>query len=62
MGCIHTCGSKQGSCAGFLTVNRTDRNKEGTLFIDPGFPVHKQQCHVLGHEYYSFDIYDYRGK
>jgi aspartate/methionine/tyrosine aminotransferase len=62
MGCIPTCGSMQGSCAGFLTVNRTDKNKEGTLFIDPGFPVHKQQCHVLGHEYYSFDIYDYRGK
>jgi aspartate/methionine/tyrosine aminotransferase len=61
-GCIPTCGSMQGSCAGFLTVNRTDRHKEGTLFIDPGFPVHKQQCKVLGHEYYSFDIYDYRGK
>lgn len=60
-GCIPTCGSMQGSCAGFLTVNRTDRNKEGTLFIDPGFPVHKQQCHVLGHDYYSFDIYDFRG-
>jgi aspartate/methionine/tyrosine aminotransferase len=61
-GCIPTCGSMQGSCAGFLTVNRTDKNKEGTLFIDPGFPVHKQQCHVLGHDYYSFDIYDFRGK
>jgi aspartate/methionine/tyrosine aminotransferase len=61
-GCIPTCGSMQGSCAAFLTVNRTDRNKEGTLFIDPGFPVHKQQCHVLGHEFFSFDIYDYRGK
>jgi aspartate/methionine/tyrosine aminotransferase len=60
-GCIPTCGSMQGSCAGFLTVNRTDRNKEGTLFIDPGFPVHKQQCKVLGHNFYSFDIYDYRG-
>jgi aspartate/methionine/tyrosine aminotransferase len=52
----------QGSCAGFLTVNRTDRTREGTLFIDPGFPVHKQQCHVLGHNYHSFDIYDFRGK
>jgi aspartate/methionine/tyrosine aminotransferase len=61
-GCIPTCGSMQGSCAGFLTVNRTDRSKEGTLFIDPGFPVHKQQCHVLGHDYQSFDIYDFRGK
>jgi aspartate/methionine/tyrosine aminotransferase len=45
-----------------LTVNRTDRNKEGTLFIDPGFPVHKQQCRVLGHDYFSFDIYDFRGR
>ena len=61
-GCIPTCGSMQGSCAGFLTVNRTDKTKEGTLFIDPGFPVHKQQCHVLGHDFQSFDIYDFRGK
>jgi aspartate/methionine/tyrosine aminotransferase len=61
-GCIPTCGSMQGSSVGFLTVNRTDRNKEGTLFIDPGFPVHKQQCQVLGHNYSSFDIYEYRGK
>ncbi len=61
-GCIPTCGSMEGSCVGFLTVNRTDRNKEGTLFIDPGFPVHKQQCHVLGHNFESFDIYDYRGE
>ncbi len=60
-GCIPTCGSMQGSFAGFLTVNRTDRNREGTLFIDPGFPVHKQQCHVLGHDFHSFDIYDFRG-
>jgi aspartate/methionine/tyrosine aminotransferase len=61
-GCIPTCGSMQGSCISFLTVNRTDRTKEGTLFIDPGFPVHKQQCKVLGHNYFSFDIYNYRGK
>jgi len=61
-GCIPTCGSMEGSCVGFLTVNRTDRDKEGTLFIDPGFPVHKQQCHVLGHNFESFDIYEYRGK
>jgi len=60
-GCIPTCGSMQGSCVAFLTVNRTDRTKEGTLFIDPGFPVHKQQCRFLGHDFYSFDIYDFRG-
>jgi aspartate/methionine/tyrosine aminotransferase len=43
-------------------VNRSDKNRTGTLFLDPGFPVQKQQCLVLGHEYGSFDLYDYRGE
>ena len=60
-GCMPTVGSMQGSMAAFLVANRTDHNKKGTLFIDPGFPVQKQQCHVLGHEYETFDVYDYRG-
>lgn len=61
-GCIPTCGSMQGSFAVFITINRTNRNKEGTLFLDPGFPVQKQQCSVVGHDYEAFDIYKYRGK
>lgn len=61
MGCLPTVGSMMGSMAAFMVVNRTDHNKEGTLFLDPGFPVQKQQCHVLGHDFMSFDIYDYRG-
>jgi aspartate/methionine/tyrosine aminotransferase len=60
--CITTAGSLQGSMAAFLVANRNDRNKEGTLFIDPGFPVHKQQCILLGHSYRTFDVYNYRGK
>ena len=60
-GCIPTVGSMQGGFAAFMTVNRMYKEREGTLFIDPGFPVHKQQCKVLGHDYMSFDIYDYRG-
>ena len=60
--CMPTVGSMQGTMAAFLVANRTDHNKKGTLFIDPGFPVQKQQCHVLGHEYESFDVYNYRGK
>jgi aspartate/methionine/tyrosine aminotransferase len=51
-----------GSMVSFLIANRSDSNKEGTLFIDPGFPVHKQQVKMLGHDYYSFDIYNHRGK
>ncbi len=35
--------------------------KEGTLFLDPGFPVHKQQVKMIGHDYRAFDLADYRG-
>ncbi|MFA6128471.1 MAG: pyridoxal phosphate-dependent aminotransferase [Bacteroidales bacterium] len=60
--CIPCVGSMQGAMAAFMVANRSDRNKLGTLFIDPGFPVQKQQCRVLGHDYESFDVYDYRGE
>jgi len=61
-GCIPTVGSMMGGMVSFLVANRNDRTKEGTLFIDPGFPVQKQQVKMLGHEYSSFDIYNHRGK
>jgi aspartate/methionine/tyrosine aminotransferase len=60
-GCIPTVGSMMGAMVSFLVANRNDRTKEGTLFIDPGFPVQKQQVKMLGHEYSSFDIINYRG-
>jgi aspartate/methionine/tyrosine aminotransferase len=61
-GCIPAVGSMMGALAAFLVANRNDRTKEGTLFIDPGFPVQKQQIKMLGHDYYSFDVYNYRGR
>ena len=61
-GCIPTVGSMMGGMVTFLVANRNDRTKEGTLFIDPGFPVQKQQVKMLGHDYYSFDVYNFRGK
>jgi aspartate/methionine/tyrosine aminotransferase len=61
-GCLPSVGSMQGSFATFLVANRTDKSKEGTLFLDPGFPVHKQICKVIGHEWESIDLYDYRGE
>lgn len=61
-GCVPTVGSMMGSMAAFMVANRTDHTKEGTLFIDPGFPVQKQQCKVLGHSYEHFDVYDFRGE
>jgi aspartate/methionine/tyrosine aminotransferase len=60
--CLATVGSMQGSMAAFMVANRNDHAKEGTLFIDPGFPVHKQQCKLMGHDYRTFDVYNYRGK
>ncbi len=61
-GCIPTVGSMQGSFASFMTVNRMKEGKNKTLFIDPGFPVHKQQLKIIGLEYRSFDVYNYRGQ
>ncbi len=60
--CIPTAGSVMGSMASFMVANRNDRRREGTLFLDPGFPVHKQQCRLLGHDYRSLDVYTCRGK
>ncbi|MBN2174395.1 MAG: pyridoxal phosphate-dependent aminotransferase [Bacteroidales bacterium] len=60
-GCIPTVGSMMGAFASFLTINRMYADREGTLFIDPGFPVQKQQVRILGQGHYSFDVYDFRG-
>lgn len=61
-GCIPTVGSMMGSMAAFLVANRNDESKEGSLFLDPGFPVQKTQVKMLGHDYAAFDIFEYRGK
>ncbi len=62
VGCIPTVGSMQGSFAAFTTLSRMYKGKETILFIDPGFPVHKMQCKVLGVPFESFDVYNYRGE
>lgn len=61
-GCVPTVGSMMGAMAAFFVANRSNRNKEGSLFLDPGFPVQKQQVKMLGHDYYSFDIFEHRGR
>lgn len=60
-GCIPTVGSMMGSMVSFLVANRNDKTRKGTLFLDPGFPVQKQQVKMLGHDYCSFDIFEHRG-
>lgn len=59
--CIPTCGSMQGTYAAFLVAGNIDKQKDTMLFIDPGFPVQKQQMTVMGHKFESFDVFEFRG-
>ena len=61
-GCIPVSGSMQGTFASFLTCSQCDRRRDTVLFIDPGFPVQKMQLQVMGVNYETFDVYDYRGE
>ena len=61
-GCIPTVGSMQGSFAAFIAASRMYKEKDTILFLDPGFPVHKQQLNVLGQNWEKFDVYDFRGE
>lgn len=60
-GCVPVTGSMQGTFASFLVSGQCVPGKDTILFIDPGFPVQKQQITVMGYKYASFDVYDYRG-
>lgn len=61
-GCLPTVGSMQGTYASFMVAANCDAKKDTALFIDPGFPVQKQQMLVLGAKYETFDVYNYRGE
>ena len=61
-GCVPVTGSMQGTFASFLTAGQCTPGKDTILFIDPGFPVQKQQITVMGYRYDSFDVYDFRGE
>lgn len=61
-GCVPVTGSMQGTFASFLACSQCNEKKDTILFIDPGFPVQKQQLTVMGQKYETFDVYDYRGE
>ncbi|HKJ41657.1 MAG TPA: pyridoxal phosphate-dependent aminotransferase [Sunxiuqinia sp.] len=61
-GCVPTVGSMQGTYSALLVASNIDPKKDTVLFIDPGFPVQKQQMLVMGHKYESFDVFNYRGE
>ena len=60
--CIPTVGSMQGTFSAFLAAGFADKRKDTALFIDPGFPVQKQQMMVLGLKYETFDVFNFRGE
>lgn len=60
--CIPSVGSMQGTYSAFLAVGNINKKKDTALFIDPGFPVQKQQMMVLGLKYEAFDIFHFRGE
>jgi aspartate/methionine/tyrosine aminotransferase len=59
---IPTVGSMMGGFASFMMLSKANKQKDTTLFIDPGFPVQKQQHRVLGIKFETFDVYDFRGE
>jgi aspartate/methionine/tyrosine aminotransferase len=59
--CIPSTGSMQGTYALFKVASNLNPQKDTALFIDPGFPVQKQQFMVMGEKFESFDVYNYRG-
>lgn len=61
--CMPTVGSMQGAFASMLVTNRCHEERtQGTIFIDPGFNLHKVQCEILNLKHVSFDVYNHRGE
>lgn len=58
--CLSLVPCKVHSLHFLLAANVTKERYD--LFIDPGFPVQKQQLVVMGQKFETFDVYDYRGE
>lgn len=59
---VPTVGSMQAAFALNMTMSQLDKKRDTVLFIDPCFPVQKQQCKVIGVRVDCFDVADYRGE
>lgn len=60
--CIPTTGGVAASFASFIASTQRIEGKNKVLFIDPGFPIQKSQLKILGIDWVSFDIYNFRGE
>ena len=61
LACIPTVGSINGAFATFMVAGRMNASQDTILFIDPGFPVHKQLVKMIGLKQENFDVYNFRG-
>ena len=59
---VPTVGSMQAAFALNMTMSQLDSQRDTVLFLDPCFPVQKQQCKVIGVRVDAFDIANYRGE
>lgn len=57
---VPTVGSMQGAFVSLLAVTQMRPGRDTVLFIDPGFPVQKQQVKVIGAKIEHFDVADFR--
>lgn len=61
--CIVPCvGSMQGCFALDMLISQLRPDRNTILFLDPCFPVQKQQCRVIGLNVDSIDVGDCRGE
>ena len=60
--CIPTTGGVAASFASFIACTQRIKGKNKVLFVDPGFPIQKSQLKILGIDWISFDIYNFRGE
>ena len=59
---VSTVGSMQAAFALNMTMMQLDKERDTVLFLDPCFPVQKQQCKVIGVRVEAMDVADYRGE
>lgn len=59
---VPTVGSMQAAFALNMTMSQLDKKRDTVLFIDPCFPVQKQQCKVIGVRVDCFDVAQHRGE
>jgi len=60
--CVPTVGAMQGCFLSLAVAGRVHPDRSTILFLDPGFPVNKQQTRFLGFRSDRIDFYDHRGK